>query len=266
MVEGYRNTSSLTDEDKIVIDMITEGCTRLICNISGDDPLKYARARSHHQTKPLAHTFINIHIYDIIQENSIIRPSNIRMNLPENLQGIQDADFFRILKSAVRTNILSKTKIGVNRRRPGHPSTSNIYNKNISGPKSFIHYSPYQKIIEQVLCKAEARSIIWNRLLKAGLLYMFYVAQKMKACYIERENDKEAAWNIIQSTKPPNMPSQSNFEEHFIAQNQLLSQANKNKMREKAEEWTRSFIGRHNTESYIFLYRIGGLYYFAHSN
>lgn len=85
----------------------------------------------------------------------------------------------------------------------------------------------------------------------------------MKAYYIVKENDKEAAWNIIHSTKPPNMASQSNFEEHFETQNQLLNQANKNRIREKAKSWAKSFIERHNADDYVFLYRIGGLYYFA---
>jgi hypothetical protein len=51
MVELYANTSVLTDEDKIVIEKIIEGCTRLICKTSGDDPLKYARARLNHKIK-----------------------------------------------------------------------------------------------------------------------------------------------------------------------------------------------------------------------
>jgi hypothetical protein len=88
----------------------------------------------------------------------------------------------------------------------------------------------------------------------------------MKVYYIEKENDKEAAWNIIQSARPPNMSSQSDFEVHFNKQNQILSQSNKNKIREKAEEWTKSFIEYHNADSYIYIYRIGGLYYFAHSS
>jgi hypothetical protein len=69
MVEHYDNTLTLTYEEKIVIDMIIEGCARLICRTSDDDPLKYARARSHYQTKPLVHTFVNLHIHDI--RNSI---------------------------------------------------------------------------------------------------------------------------------------------------------------------------------------------------
>jgi hypothetical protein len=51
MVELYANTSGLTDEHKIVIEKIIEGCTRLICKTSGDDPLKYARARLNHKIK-----------------------------------------------------------------------------------------------------------------------------------------------------------------------------------------------------------------------
>jgi hypothetical protein len=85
----------------------------------------------------------------------------------------------------------------------------------------------------------------------------------MKAYYMQKENNKKAAWNVVRSTKPPNMISQSLFEERFNTQKQLLSQDNKNKIREKAEAWARSFIEYHNADNYIYLYRIGGLYYFA---
>jgi hypothetical protein len=72
MVEHYGNTFTLTYEEKIVIEMIIEGCTRLICTTSEDDPLKYARARLHHKTKPLVHTFVILHIHDMIKENPTI--------------------------------------------------------------------------------------------------------------------------------------------------------------------------------------------------
>ena len=264
MVEQNLNTSSLTDEEEIAIDIIIQGCTRLICKTSGDDPLKYARARSHRKTKSLAHAFVNLHIYDIIQKNPNIRPSDIRKNLPKSLQSIRDADLSRILKSTVRTNILSPTE-EVNRQRPGHPFTDNNSNKSISGPKSFYKYSDFQNMLERVLSKAEARNIIYNHLLESGSLYVYHVVQGMKAGYMTKENNKEAAWNTIQVTKPPNMTSQSNFEEHFSTQNRLLIQDNKNKIRERAEGWARSFVERHNADDYIYLYRIGGLYYFSSS-
>jgi hypothetical protein len=111
--------------------------------------------------------------------------------------------------------------------------------------------------------KHEIQSII---ILWRQGFYENIISQKMKACYIEKENDKEAAWNIIESAKPPNIPSQSTYEEHFDTQNQLLSQDNKNKIREKAEAWARSLIERHNANDYIYLYRMGGSYYLVPSN
>jgi hypothetical protein len=266
MVEHYGNTFTLTYEEKIVIEMIIEGCTRLICRTSEDDPLKYARARSHYQTKPLVHTFVILHIHDMIKENSNIRPSYIRKRLPESFQNIQDADLSRILKSTLRTNMLSKTEEEVNRRRPGHPFNNDNNDNSMSNPTSFYGYSNYQKILEQVLSKPEARNKLYSYLLESGLLYMYHVTQGMKAYYIEKENDKVAAWNLIQSSEPPNTPPQSSFEEHFSTQNRLLNQANKIRIREKSQSWARSFIERHNADDYLYLYRIGGLYYFAHTN
>jgi hypothetical protein len=264
MVEQNRNTSSLTDEEEIVIDIIIQGCKRLICKTSGDDPLKYARARSHHKTKSLAHVYTNLHIYDIIQKNPNIRPSDIRKSLPESLQSIRDADLSRILKSTVRTNILLPTE-EVKRQRPGHPFSDNNNNKSISGPKSFYKYSDFQNILERVLSKAEVRNIIYNHLLESGLLYVYHVIQGMKAGYMIKENNKEAAWNTIQATKSPNMTSQSVFDEHFSIQNRLLNQDNKNEIRGRAEDRARSVVERHSADDYIYLYRMGGLYYFSSS-
>ena len=86
-------TSTLTEEERIVIDMIIVGCIKLICKISGKDPLKYAKARSHHQTKSLTFTSAYLDIPRIIKENPKIRLSDIRKRLPENLQNIQDATY-----------------------------------------------------------------------------------------------------------------------------------------------------------------------------
>ena len=177
MVEHYGNTFTLTYEEKIVIEMIIEGCTRLICRTSEDDPLKYASARSHYQTKPLVHTFVILHIHDMIKENSNIRPSYIRKRLPESFQNIQDADLSRILKSTLLTNMLSKTEEEVNRRRPGHPFNNDNNDNSMSNPTSFYGYSNYQKILEQVLSKPEARNKLYSYLLESGLLYMYHVTQ-----------------------------------------------------------------------------------------
>jgi hypothetical protein len=171
------------------------------------------------------------------------------------------------LKSTITAKILSpKTKQEIYAHKPGHPFRNDYNDNSISGPKSLKEYSGYQKELERVLSKPEARDTIHYYLVETGLLRKYHVSQKMKACYIEKENDKEAAWNIIESAKPPNIPSQSTYEEHFDTQNQLLSQDNKNKIREKAEAWARSLIERHNANDYIYLYRMGGSYYLVPSN
>ena len=162
--------------------------------------------------------------------------------------------------------MLSETEEEVNSRRPGHPFKNDNKDYSMSNPTSFYGYSNFQKVLEQVLSKPEARNKLYNYLLATGLLFMYYVTQGMKAYYIEKENDKVAAWNLIQSSEPPNTPPQSSFEEHFSIQNRLLNQANKIRIREKSQSWARSFIERHNADDYLYLYRIGGLYYFAHTN
>jgi hypothetical protein len=52
------------------------------------------------------------------------------------------------------------------------------------------------------------------------------VSNVMKALYIAKENDKEAAWNIIQSSKPPGILPQSKFEEGFALHVREVQNAN----------------------------------------
>jgi hypothetical protein len=122
------------------------------------------------------------------------------------------------------------------RKKPGHPFTFEKGNKRISGPKSYKEYSNYQKVVEDVLAKPEARKVIYNHLLKSGLLQMHIVSNVMKALYIAKENDKEAAWNITQSSKPPNIVPQSKFEEGFVLHVREVQNAHDDeKLKEKAE-------------------------------
>ena len=86
--------------------------------------------------------------------------------------------------SCVRTNILSEADEDIGIRKPGHPSQNDSSNESISGPKSFYQYSPYQKILDNVLAKPEARKTIYNYLLKSGLLYRHYMGVRMKAYYM----------------------------------------------------------------------------------
>ena len=260
MVVGHAAT--LTEEQKRdIIEMIIHGCTRLISTISEDNPLKYARARSHHQTKSLTSTFIYLNFHKMITRDSKIRLSNVRKRLPEKLQNIQDGDLSRISTSCVRTGMISKSQDG--KSRPGHPAEHEDSNIGIPGTKSFLEHSSFQKILEKALADPETRKKIYNRLLYSGLLYTHLVAQGMKASYIAKEDDKEAAWNIVDSSRPPNMRSHSDFEDIYNAQNQELSSLNKKQIEKKAESWAKHFINSHNADDYISLYRVGALYYFC---
>ena len=69
--------------------------------------------------------------------------------------------------------MLSETEEEVNSRRPGHPFKNDNKDYSMSNPTSFYGYSNFQKILEQVLSKPEARNKLYNYLLATGLLYMY---------------------------------------------------------------------------------------------
>jgi hypothetical protein len=124
------------------------------------------------------HTFVNLHIHDIIKESPNIRPLDIRKRLPDKLQGIRNADLSRILKSTITAKILSpKTKQEIYAHKPGHPFRNDYNDNSISGPKSLKEYSGYQKELERVLSKPEARDTIHYYLVETGLLRKYHVSQ-----------------------------------------------------------------------------------------
>jgi hypothetical protein len=98
-MDTEKNSSTLTEEDGMIIDNILVGCKKLIYQTSNRDPKKYPKARSHHQTKSLTATSVYHAIPKIMKENTEFRSFDIRKNLPDNFQSIQDADLTKILHS-----------------------------------------------------------------------------------------------------------------------------------------------------------------------
>ncbi len=86
---------------------------------------------------------------------------------------------------------------------------------------------------------------------------------KLISLYIVKTNDKKTAWNIIKSTNPPNMKTESKFEDDFAADYKKTRDIDDDKkLIDMAEIWAKSFIKNHKEDDFINLYKSGGLRYY----
>jgi len=263
MTELDKN-DKLIEEEWLQMGRVLIGCTKLIDNITSINPKIYSKARSHHQTKSLVYTTTYYSLPRIIKEKPKFRPYDIKRNFPKEMQKIEDAYFTRIFNSFVNINRLTKANnITDAKGKRGHPSKNNNNTTSISGVKSFYQNSSYHDSLEKVLAKAEVRKHIYNLLLESGLLHRYLKHIKLISFYIIKANDKEAAWNIIKSTKPPNMKAESKFEADFESDQKKIGNIyDDKKLEEIAEIWAKSFIKNHKEDDFINMYKAGGLRYY----
>ena len=129
--------------------------------------------------------------------------------------------------------------------------------------KSFYQHSSYYDSLEKVLAKVEVRKRIYNLLLESGLLHRYLKHMKLISLYIIKANDKKTAWNIIKSTKPPNMKAESKFEADFESDQKKIGNIyDDKKLEDMAEMWAISFIKNHKEDDFINLYKSGGLRFY----
>ncbi len=258
------NNVKLTQEELLQTGRVLVGCTKLIDNITSINPKTYAKARSHRQTKSLAHATIYHSLPTIIKEKPKFRPYDIKKILPKEMQKIDDASLTRILRSSVNIKELTKlNNITDVKGKRGHPFKNNNNTTSISGVKSFYKHSSYYDSLEKVLAKAKMRKHIYNLLLESGLLHRYLKHIRIISLYIIKANDKKTAWNIIKSTKPPNMKTESKFEADFEADYKKISGIEDGKkLEDMAEMWAKSFIKNYKENNFINLYKAGGLRFY----
>jgi hypothetical protein len=106
----------LTLEEKILINRILIGCSKLIYDSYSQGAKKTAKAYSKLSKKDLASTYSITHLTMRVKDRSKFRPSNIRRKLPDENKDIQSADLSDILKSLSNINLITKTQKGARKR------------------------------------------------------------------------------------------------------------------------------------------------------
>jgi hypothetical protein len=110
----------LTLEEKILIDRILIGSSKLIYSSYLQGAKRTAKAYCKLSKKDLASTYSITHLIMRVKDRSKFRPSTVRKKLPDENKNIQSADLSDILQSLSKINLIAKTQKDARKR--GSPS------------------------------------------------------------------------------------------------------------------------------------------------
>jgi hypothetical protein len=256
----------ITPDENIFTEQIKIGLELLINKIVFEGiktPQRYSTLRSHHKKKSLVHTFL---IHEIIKkteenENNLpFRPAQMRLTLPEDLRNIQYSDLSDILYSLNECNIVNHASELP--KKPGHPVTeADKRIDDIPGIKSNYELSTYLKKISKLLENPKIQEILYQHLLKSGLLMELYRNGSLIASETKKSNDISTAKNFIRTTKPPQMTNEKNLENIFQKDNKKISSWNKYEIDKEANKWSKKFVIENKADEYLWLYKLGGIVY-----
>ena len=201
------------------------------------------------------------------KENNLpFRPAHMRLKLPEDLRNIQYSDLSDILCSLNKCNIVTHT--AESPKKPGHPfKEADKRMDGLPGTVSNYELSTYLRKISGLLENLQVQEILYQYLLKSGILIELYKNSSLISSAIKKSNDITTAKNFIRTTKPPQMTNEYNLEEIFERDNKRLTSMNKDEIEIEAKKWSEKFVIEHKADEYLWLYKLGGIvYYMAYKN
>ena len=247
----------LTLEEKILINRILIGFSKLILTSNFKDAKKTAKAYSKPSKKDLASTYSIIDLTMRVKDRSKFRPSNIRKKLPDENKDIQSADLSDILKSLSNINLITKTQKDAKKR--GSPSKNSENETSERGMHSFYQPTEYLESLKQVISKPVARKLIFSVLLESKLIHKWLDFNCLLALYISKFSNKDNIKNIDRAVG--------------IIQDQLENEKLHNKMTslddKQLEEIAHKFAVlalqhfKEYEEMFTNLYIMGGIYFNA---
>jgi hypothetical protein len=184
----------LTLEEKILINRILIGCSKLIYNSHARGAKKIAKARSKPSKKDLTSTYSITHLTMRVKDRSRFRPSNIREKLPYENKDIQSADLSDILKSLSNINLITKTQKEARKR--GSPAKNSEDEPGERGMPSFYQPTEYLESLKQVIAKPVARKLIFSFLLESKLIHKWLDFTCLLALYISKFSNMDNIKNI----------------------------------------------------------------------
>jgi hypothetical protein len=188
----------LTLEEKILINRILIGCSKLILTSYFKDVKKTAKTRSKPSKKALVSTYSIIDLIMKVKDRSKFRPSNIRKKLPDENKDIQSADLSDILKSLSDMNLITKTQKDARKR--GSPSKDSEYEAGERGIHSFYQSTEYFVSLKQVISKPVVRMLIFSFLLESKLIYRWLDHVCLLTFYMLKFGNKDTSRKIDMAT------------------------------------------------------------------
>jgi hypothetical protein len=174
----------LTLEEKIWIDRIIIGCSKLIYSSYLQGAKNTAKAYSKLSKKDQVSTYSITHLTMSVKDRSKFRPSAIRKKLPDEDKHIQASDLSDILKSLSNINLITKAQKDAGKR--GSPSKNSEEDPSEHGRQSFYQPTEYLDSLKQVIAKPMARKLIFAFLLESNLIHKWLDFNCLLALYISK--------------------------------------------------------------------------------
>jgi hypothetical protein len=262
-------SDTLTPEDRLLIDIVLVGCTKVISMIIHEDPKQYAKRLSKEYIKSNLDTFVRLRYLSKQKKDDrqTFRPYDIRENIPEDLKklkNIQAGDLRRILKSLRRTNVIASqvdkdhiVALEDNRRRPS------MKNDKPSGVDSPYQTTQFYNKMKKLLTKSSALDLVHHLLLESGMLYRYSKCMELIYLYVIKINhDRDKAWNICKSVFPKSS-TETDFDKLYKQMHSTDNFSDNKVLEEQASEKAKLVIGSHPPDYFIGLYEIGGQFFKA---
>jgi hypothetical protein len=252
----------LTSEDRLMIDVILVGCTKVISKIIREKPKDHARRLSKEYTKSNVDTFIRLRYLSKQEKDNrqTFRPYDIRNNIPEDLKklkNIQAGDLRRVLQSLERTNVAVSKDFEDNRRR------SSKKKDKPSGVNSPYQTTQFHNNLKKLLTNPNALDLVHHILLESGMLYGYIKYMKLVYFYVIKINhNRDKAWNICKSVFPLSS-TETDFDKLYKQMHSTGNFSESRMLEELASDKAKLVVRSHSPNHFIGLYEIGGQFFKA---
>jgi hypothetical protein len=187
------DTSYLSTEDRVIINNILIGCSKLIISYYDGSIMRKGKKASKASKRHLA--MLNTISNFAFTETRVIAPIDIRKKLNQDLQGIESSDITHLLKSLIAINVFSKSE---KRRKKRGRAVTNVNDYLAPGVKSYYQQTRYFTIIKKIISDKCARALIFFFLGESKLIHRFLYHNIRLILYMVKY-DKDSL-NIISST------------------------------------------------------------------
>ena len=247
------------ERDVRLIGTVVIGFTKMVCNIVNAPANVHYQSHTHQEKKQLVWSYMLWNLPSILDNKSMIRPSDIREKLPEEWKIIQYADLTDILNSFIRNGVFERVTVheDVKRHKWGRPKKNN--DKGPSGPKSFYKPTEDYNNLRNIANDPRMADLIFSLLSQSGMLYKLFSHMNLVSFYIIKANDRKKAWNMFRTRNLTTFMNEGEFINDF----NKIKHLDDKTLRHMADMKARASIQNSVAENYRWLLLMGGLFFKA---